>query len=82
MGTGMTAMQRIDASAAAGGAGAGAGATRTVEVKLGEFAFAELRAEAEREGVTLEELLAHAAMYYLADADSGRISRRFPRTGR
>ena len=79
MGTGMTAMQSIDASA---GSAAGAGETHTVEVKLGAFALAELQAEAEREGVTVEELLAHAAMYYLADADSGRISRRFPRTGR
>lgn len=77
MGTGMTAMSQQDASAAASEP-----ETHVVEVTLGGFAFAELSAEAEREGVTLEELLGHAVMYYLADADSGRVARRFPRTGK
>jgi len=54
-------------------------ATHTIEVELSEFAYGALRAEAEREGVNLDEIVAHALMYYLADADSGRISRRFPR---
>ena len=35
-----------------------------------------LNDEARRQGVTLEELVVHAAMYYLADADSERFSRR------
>ena len=54
-------------------------ATHTIEVDLSEFAYDALRVEAEREGVTVEEIVAHALMYYLADADSGRMSRRFPR---
>ena len=56
--------------------------TQAVEITLSPFAFEELRAEAAREGVTLEQLLSHAAMYYLADANSGRMARRFPRAGR
>jgi hypothetical protein len=45
-------------------------------ITLSEFAYSGLLAEAERQGVPLEELLQHAAMYYLADLDSGRLAAR------
>jgi hypothetical protein len=50
-----------------------------VEVEFDEFGWEALTDEARRQGVTLEELVAHAAMYYLADADRERLSYRVPR---
>jgi hypothetical protein len=47
-----------------------------VEVTFDEFGWQALTDEAKRQGVTIEELLVHAAMYYLADADRERLSRR------
>jgi hypothetical protein len=47
-----------------------------VEVTFDEFGWHALTDEAKRQGVTIEELVAHAAMYYLADADRERLSRR------
>lgn len=49
-----------------------------IEAKLGEFASTQLEEEAARQGVTVEELLVHAVLYYLADADSARIARWIP----
>jgi hypothetical protein len=40
------------------------------------FGFSNLCAEAQRQGVSMDELLVHAAMYYLADRDSGRTAHR------
>ena len=59
---------------------------RSVEFGLDGFAWEALSNEAEREGLTVEELVTFAVLYYLADVDSGRISRRislspFSRTG-
>ena len=50
-----------------------------VEVEFDEFGWEALTDEAQRQGVTVEELVAHAAMYYVADADRGRFSHRVPR---
>ena len=53
-----------------------------VTLTLGDFAFEQLRDEAMRQGVPVDELAAHAIVYYLADADAGRVSwpvPRFPR---
>jgi hypothetical protein len=50
-----------------------------VEVEFDEFGWEVLTDEAHRQGVTVEELVVHAAMYYLADADHGRFSHRVPR---
>jgi hypothetical protein len=50
-----------------------------VEVEFDEFGWEALTDEAQRQGVTVEELVVHAAMYYLADADRGRFSHRVPR---
>jgi hypothetical protein len=49
-----------------------------VEVEFDEFGWEALTDEAQRQGVTVEELVVHAAMYYLADADRGRFSHRVP----
>lgn len=50
-----------------------------VEVEFDEFGWETLTDEARRQGVTVEELVVHAAMYYLADADRERFSHRVPR---
>jgi hypothetical protein len=50
-------------------------------VQLSEFAWSALVAEAKRQQVPVEDLLAHAAMYYLADLDSGRMAARVFRPG-
>jgi hypothetical protein len=57
-------------------------AVHEATVPLSAFAYEALAEEAERQGVTLPELLAHAALYYLADLDSGRVARTIPRTFR
>lgn len=51
---------------------------RKVTVELGGFTWERLQSEAERQGVSIEELVAHAVLYFLADFDSGRIARRIP----
>ena len=48
-------------------------------IELSDFAWSSISEEARRQGVPVEELLAHAAMYYLADLDSGRIAARVVR---
>jgi hypothetical protein len=50
-----------------------------VTVTLTDFGWNALANEAERQGTSIEQLLAHAAMYYLADIDSGRLATRAPR---
>ena len=50
-----------------------------VEVEFDEFGWEALTDEARRQGVTIEDLVAYAAMYYLADADRERFSHRVPR---
>jgi hypothetical protein len=45
-------------------------------IQLSDFAWSALVAEAKRQEVPVEDLLAHAAMYYLADLDSGRVAAR------
>ena len=50
-----------------------------VEVEFDEFGWEALTDEARKQGVTIEELVVHAAMYYLADADRERFSHRVPR---
>jgi hypothetical protein len=54
------------------------GAERSVSVRLQGFAWEAVEEESERMGVSVEELVAYATLYYLADVDSGRISRRIP----
>jgi hypothetical protein len=40
------------------------------------FAWEAVEEESARLGVSVEEFVAYATLYYLADVDSGRISRR------
>ena len=53
----------------------------SVEVEFDEFGWQSLTEEAERQGVTLGALVAHAAMYYLAEADPERLSHRVMQGG-
>jgi hypothetical protein len=47
-----------------------------LEVSLDDAAWKAFRKEAERQGVSVDRLAEHAALYFAADLDSGRLSRR------
>jgi hypothetical protein len=47
-----------------------------LEVSLDDAAWKAFGEEAERQGVSVERLAEHAALYLAADMDSGRLSRR------
>jgi hypothetical protein len=47
----------------------------SITLRLSGFAWRAIEQESARQGVPVEEMLAFAAMYYLADVDSGRIAR-------
>lgn len=49
---------------------------RAVGLSLDGFAWDSLKAAAHEEGLTVEQLITFAVLYYLADQDSGRIARR------
>ncbi len=49
---------------------------RELMLKLDEFAWEAIQDESARQGVSAEELVAFAVLYYIADCDSGRIARR------
>jgi len=53
---------------------------RSVSVRLQGFARESLEQESARLGVPVEDLVAFAVLYYLADVDSGRIARRISRS--
>jgi hypothetical protein len=53
---------------------------RSLTLRLEGFAWASLDEEAEREGLSVEELITFATLYYLADVDSGRVARRISRS--
>jgi hypothetical protein len=50
--------------------------THRVEVEFQEFGWTALNEAAQRRGVTLEELVQHAAMYYLAQGEPETISHK------
>jgi hypothetical protein len=52
----------------------------SVTVAMGSFAWEALEHESVETGVPVEDLVAFAVMYYLADLDSGRIARRIARS--
>jgi hypothetical protein len=56
------------------------GQEHSVQVSLEGFAWEALERESERSGVPVQELVAFAVLYYLADLDSGRISRQVMRS--
>jgi hypothetical protein len=47
-----------------------------IELTLAESQWRDLEEEADEQGITLERLLEHALLYYLADLDSGQVARR------
>jgi hypothetical protein len=47
-----------------------------VELEIEESLWREMRAEASRQGVTITQLLEHAALYYAAELDAGRLTER------
>jgi hypothetical protein len=49
---------------------------RRLGLDLDAFGWEALEEEARRQGVTVERLVEHAALYYLADLDSGRVAKR------
>jgi len=51
---------------------------RTLLVSFSDFAWEALEEESTRLGVPVEELVGFSVLYYIADADSGRIARRMP----
>jgi hypothetical protein len=53
---------------------------RTITLTLDGFGWDTLDEEASLEGITTEELITFSVLYYLADIDSGRISRRIKRS--
>ena len=54
----------------------GKGPMHRVEVEFDDFGWSKLTAEAARQATTVEDLLIHAALYFLADIDEGRFSSR------
>ncbi|HEY1276642.1 MAG TPA: hypothetical protein VGF25_17155 [Thermoleophilaceae bacterium] len=48
-------------------------------LELDEFGLATLEAEARRHSLSPDQLVGHAARYYLADRGSGRPAHRVPR---
>lgn len=52
----------------------------SVTLHLDGAAWEAINEEAAHEGSTVEELIMFSVLYYLADADSGRISRRISRS--
>jgi hypothetical protein len=55
-------------------------AEHSVSLRVSGFAWEALERESARQGCSVDELVAFAVMYYLADADSGRISRQISRS--
>jgi predicted transcriptional regulator len=54
----------------------GSSVTRTVELELDESDWSALEVEAVAQRVSLETLLEHAALLFIADVDSGRLAVR------
>jgi hypothetical protein len=52
---------------------------RRVTLTLSGFAWEAIERESARTDVPVDELIGFAVMYYIADADSGRIARRIGR---
>jgi hypothetical protein len=55
-------------------------ADRNLTLTLERFAWESIDEEAAREGLAVEELITFSVLYYLADLDSGRVSRRISRS--
>lgn len=51
-----------------------------VKLRMDGFAWEAVQSEAAREHLSVEEFITFSVLYYLADLDSGRISRRISRS--
>jgi hypothetical protein len=51
-------------------------AGRSLILPMDSFAWEAVEEESARLGVSIEDLVAFAVLYYLADLDSGRVARR------
>jgi hypothetical protein len=52
------------------------GKTAEVEVEIDDSTWDEFAREADRQDVSTARLLQHAALYFMADSDSGRLTQR------
>lgn len=78
----MPRFDRVQTRASAPDGAHDAQTRRTLSVPLEGFAWEAIGEEAAREGMTVEELVGFAVLYYLADIDSGRIARQVARSPR
>lgn len=51
---------------------------RQLRLNLDSFAWEAITEESQRLGISVEEIANFSVLYYLADLDSGRISRKIP----
>lgn len=51
---------------------------RSLILRLDRFAWDTIDREAAHQGLSVEELVTYSILYYLADADSGRVARKAP----
>jgi hypothetical protein len=54
----------------------GYGPDREVQLTVENAIWEEFAAEAERQGVSADQLLQHAVLYFVADRDAGRLAQR------
>ena len=54
----------------------GAGPERQVRLTVEDAIWREFKLEAGRQGVSVDQLLQHAVLYFLADRDTGRLTQR------
>jgi hypothetical protein len=47
-----------------------------IELEIDDSLWGRVEGEAERQGVTVTQLLEHAALYYAAELDAGRLTER------
>jgi hypothetical protein len=53
-----------------------------IDIEIEDALWREMRAEASRQRVTITQLLEHAALYYAAELDAGRLTERILDKGR
>jgi hypothetical protein len=54
----------------------GDGADHEAQLTIDDATWLEFTAEAERQGVSADQLLQHAVLYFMADRDTGRLTQR------
>jgi hypothetical protein len=64
----------------AGGGRQDVRAERSLTLRLGGFAWEAIEEQSGGMGVSVEDFIAFAVLYYLADIDSGRVARQISRS--